>query len=256
MTVSRSLTPPPLRDDCFALPRGTEWTPVDTALAQLRDRLSVVVGAQSVATADAAGRVLADDVRAVRSNPPAANSAVDGYGVTWAETGSGAQQMPLVDGRAAAGDPFDQSVPAGHAVRILTGAILPDGVDTVILQEDVTTDGAHIAFRGPLRGGANARKAGEDCAKGEVILQAGRVLTPADLALATATGVATLPVRDRLSVAVLSTGDELCEAGSDAGPSRTYDANRPMLLELARRWGCDCVDLGIVADNRDALRAA
>ena len=158
------LQPPPLRNDCFALPPGVDWTPVDDALGLLRDRLSPVTASQSVPLSAALGRVLAEDVIASRSNPPQANSAVDGYGFA-GPAGAGAHVLPLVAGRAAAGVPHDGSVPAGKAIRILTGAALPPGVDTVIMEEDVTAEPFRIAFHGPLKAGANARRAGEDIAE-------------------------------------------------------------------------------------------
>jgi molybdopterin molybdotransferase len=140
-------------------------------------------------------------------------------------------------------------------VRVLTGAALPEGVDTVILQEDVTLGQGRIAFRGGLKRGANTRRAGEDVAAGAVVLEAGRVLTPADLALCAAVGLADLPVFARLRVAVLSTGDEVVEPGAAAGEGQIYDANRPMLLALLRQMGHEAVDLGRVSDDRAALRA-
>ncbi|MDG1788123.1 MAG: molybdopterin-binding protein [Paracoccaceae bacterium] len=250
------LQPPPLRNDCFALPAGVDWTPVEIALSLLRDRMQVVKATVNCPSAQAQGRILATPVSALRSNPPEANTAVDGYGFDYAATGAGTQVLPLVAGRAAAGAPFAGKVPAGHAVRMLTGAALPDGVDTVVLDEDVTASTTHIAFRGPLKRGANTRQAGEDIVKGAVALPAGRLLTPADLALLSAVGCAQVPVRKRLRVAVLSTGDELLEAGQVPGPGQIFDANRPMLLSLATRWGFEPVDLGRVGDDRDALRAA
>ncbi|MQQ08753.1 molybdopterin molybdenumtransferase MoeA [Epibacterium sp. SM1979] len=248
-----TLKPPPLRNDCFALPAGVNWTPVDAALALLRDRLHAVTEVEQVALGAALGRVLAEDVVAQRSNPPLPNSAVDGYGFAGGLP-EGEHVIPLAQGRAAAGLAFEGVVPAGEAIRILTGASLPKGVDTVILEEDVTTDGQSIACRGPLRQGANARKAGEDVAAGEVILAAGRRLTPADLALISATGGAELPVRKPLRVGVLSTGDELVEAGQTARPGQIFDANRPMLLGLVERMGHHALDLGRVIDDRATLR--
>ncbi|GAB5437932.1 molybdopterin-binding protein [Falsiruegeria mediterranea] len=249
------LSPPPLRNDCFALPAGVNWTPVDEALALLRDRLTPVTAAEDVAIGDALGRVLARDVVALRSNPPQANSAVDGYGFSGAVP-EGAHVLPLMQGRAAAGVPYAGAVPAGTALRVLTGAALPKGVDTVILEEDVNANDGQIAFRGPLKQGANARKAGEDVVAGDVALTAGRVLTPADLALLSATGVARVHVRKPLRVAVISTGDELVDPGQPAGEGQIFDANRPMLLSMVRRFGAETIDMGRVADDRAALRAA
>ena len=247
------IKPPPLRNDCFALPAGVNWTPVEDALALLRDRLAPVTGVATATLAEAAGRVLAEDVVAVRSNPPQANSAVDGYGFSGGAT-EGEHVLPVHDGRAAAGVPFDGVVPAGSALRILTGAALPVGVDTVILEEDVTAQDRQIAFRGPLKAGANTRKAGEDVVAGDVALNAGRILTPADVALLAAVGVSTVPVRDRLRVAVLSTGDEVVEPGTDAAPGQIFDANRPMLLAMLDKFGFEAIDMGRVADDRAALR--
>ncbi|CUH87760.1 Molybdopterin molybdenumtransferase [Phaeobacter sp. CECT 5382] len=249
-----TLKPPPLRNDCFALPAGVDWTPVDEALALLRDRLDVVTGREILPLGQALGRVLACDVLARRSNPPQPNTAVDGYGFAGAVP-EGAHVLPLVQGRAAAGLAYEGEVPAGRAIRILTGAALPAGVDTVILEEDVTLGAEEIAFHGPLKQGANTRKAGEDVAAGDVILSAGRVVTPADLALATATGLAEFEVYQPLRVGVLSTGDELRDVGQTAAPGQIYDANRPMLLALLGQMGFTPVDLGRVRDDRAALRA-
>ncbi|WP_209506714.1 MULTISPECIES: gephyrin-like molybdotransferase Glp [unclassified Ruegeria] len=248
-----NIAPPPLRNDCFALPAGVEWTPVDDALAYLRDVLHPITSVEVVALNKASGRILAEDVTAQRSNPPQPNTAVDGFGFA-GPVSDGPQVLPLVDGRAAAGIPFEGDVPAGKAVRVLTGAALPDGVDTVILEEDVTVKDGHIAFHGPLKQGANTRQAGEDVAAGDLALPTGRRLTPADLALLTALGIAEVKVRKPLRVAVVSTGDELVDAGECAGPGQIFDANRPMLLSLVERLGFVPVDMGRVSDDRDALR--
>ncbi len=247
-----ALVPPRLRDDCFAMPQGVAWIPVDTALDRLRSGLAVVTGAEGIALSRAGGRVLAEDVVAGRSNPPVANAAVDGYGFAHAALGTGVQHLPLVAGRAAAGVPFAHRVPAGRAIRILTGAALPDGVDTVVLEEDCATDGAQVAFDGPVKPRANTRAAGEDVVAGAKILSAGHILRAPDLALLAAVGVRSVSVRRRLRVGVLSTGDEIVTR--DAAPHQIYDANRPMLLALVAGWGCEAVDLGHVGDDADALR--
>ena len=248
------IKPPPLRNDCFALPAGTHWTPVDEALATLRERLGPVTSSEVLPLKQSLGRVLAEDVIALRSNPPLPNTAVDGYGFA-GPIPEGPKVLPLIDGRAAAGIPFDGTVPAGMAIRVLTGAPLPQGVDTVILEEDVNCDGSQIAFHGPLKKGANARRAGEDVRASDVIFAKGRGVTPADLALAAATGLSELPVRQQLRVGVLSTGDELVEVGDKAGKGQIYDANRPMLIGLLQQMGFAAVDLGRVKDDRDALEA-
>jgi molybdopterin molybdotransferase len=145
-------------------------------------------------------------------------------------------------------------VPNGHAVRILTGALLPEGVDTVVLEEDCSTDGARVAFEGPVKKGANTRKAGEDVAAGDVVVRSGVRLGAPDMALLAATGVTEVEAFRPLRVGVLSTGDEIVAPAATADPARTYDANRPMLLSLVRDWRMEAVDLGHVADDRGALR--
>ncbi|MEJ6396840.1 molybdenum cofactor synthesis domain-containing protein [Yoonia sp. 208BN28-4] len=251
--ASQQLKPPPLRNDCFAMPQGAYWTPVDDALDHLRTHLKPVCGVTDVALDQAAGRILAAPVIAARSHPPAPNAAVDGYAFAGAKP-AGPHQLPLVTGRAAAGQPYDGTVPEGHAVRILTGASLPAGADTVILQEDVTTDGRQVAFHGPLKQGANARKAGEDMQAGQTVLSARHRLTPADLAKVAATGVGRVTVYKPLRVGVLSTGDELVTAGDTATADQIFDANRPMLCATVAAWGYEVVDLGKAPDNQDALR--
>ena len=246
--------PPPLRNDCFAMPQGAHWTPVDEALNHLRANLRCVKAIKTIPTNKAAGRVLGADVIVARSHPPTPNSAVDGYGFA-GPAPSGELTYTLVAGRAAAGDPLGEIVPAGHAVRILTGAALPDGVDTVVLQEDVAVNNGHVSFHGPLKHGANARRAGEDMTSGQTVLRVGRVVTSADVATITACGVGNVAVRRRLRVGILSTGDELAQAGAQARTDQIYDANRPMLCAIAKAWGYKAIDLGCAPDDRAQLRA-
>ncbi len=248
------LKPPRLKNDCFALPRGVNWMPVDDALASLRDGLVPIVGLETLALDQALHRVLAADVTAKRSNPPGANSAVDGFGFVQSAIGSGAQVLRLVPGRAAAGAPYLGAVPSGQAVRILTGALLPDGVDTVVMQEDVSEHEGHVAFEGPVKARSNTRKAGEDINAGEVALMKGRQIRPPEIALLLATGVTQVSVHRRLRIGVLSTGDEIGSPGRDSSPTKTYDANRPMLLGVVAKWGYSPVDLGHAPDDRNALR--
>ena len=249
-------TLPKLRNDCFALPSGVDWTPVDEALERLRSSVVPVVGTETQPLSGSVGRVLSADVFAPRANPPGANSAVDGYGFRFDESTNGATELPLVAGRAAAGAPFSEAVPKGHAIRILTGALLPEGIDTVVLEEDCSVEDQKVFFKGMIKQGSNTRQSGEDVEAGQKILEASRCLRPPDIALLAATGIVELDVFRKLKVGVLSTGDELVEPGSDEDQSMTYDANRPMLLSLLSRWGHKAVDLGHVADDRDGIQSS
>ncbi|MDH5797854.1 MAG: molybdopterin-binding protein [Paracoccaceae bacterium] len=249
------MRPPRLRNDCFALPAGVDWVPVDDALNILRDQLSSVVGTEILPLSAAIGRVLAVEAVALRASPPGPNSAVDGYGVAHAVVVEGDNVLPLAEGRSAAGVPFAGKVPHGQALRILTGALLPDGVDTVILQEDVALRQGHLAFEGPMRIGANTRRAGEDVDAGQIVLAAGSVLTPQGAALLASVGCSDVKVYRPLRVGVLSTGDEIAAPGSTLSPEKTYDANKPMLLGIIEAWGYRAVDLGHVPDDPGLLRA-
>jgi len=248
---------PPLKDDCFALPEGTHWTPVDEALAHLRAEMRCVVGVETVPVARASARILAENVVAQRSNPPYANAAVDGYGFAFAGlVAAGLQALPLVEGRSAAGVPFSGVVPLGQAVRILTGASLPEGVDTVIMQEDVQVDAGVLRFESGIKPGANCRAMGEDILAGAIALEASTRLGPQEMGLAVALGVAEVKVFKRLRVGVMSTGDELRQPGEAATAHQIYDANRPMLLAQLQDWGFEAVDMGAVGDSVEAVATA
>jgi len=248
---------PRLSDDCFALPAGTNWTPVDDALAHLRRHMDCIAPSEILPITAAAGRVLAVDAKAARSNPPFANAAVDGYGFAAASLSrAGLERLKLVDGRSAAGAPFAGVVPVGHAVRILTGASLPEGVDTVIMQEDVQAEDGALRFESGIKAGANCRDKGEDVDAGAVALAAGVALGPQQLGLLVALGVSEVEVYQRLRVGVISTGDELRQPGQAATAHQIFDANRPMLLETIQSWGFEPVDLGAVGDQRSRVEQA
>ena len=244
---------PKLRNDCFALPAGLHWTPVDEALSLLEARLQTVVPIEVCAVEACDGRILAQAVMAPRSHPPCANSAVDGYAFSGGLT-LGAHCLDLKDGRSAAGEAFGGVVSAGQALRILTGAALPEGADTVLLQEDVTVEDGKLYVYGPLKAGANARKAGEDVARGAEIFEAGHRVQPQDIGVLISVGVAEVEVFKPLRVAIISTGAELCAPGDVVRSDQIFDANRPMLQAVLWRWGMDVVDMGIVPDNVELVR--
>jgi len=246
----------PLRNDCFALPPGVNWTPVEEALERLRSRLHPVVGVEyAVPLSQVNGRILASDVHAPRAHPPSNNSAVDGYAFAGPLTNVPCA-LPLIDGRSAAGEPYMERVPDGHAIRILTGAVIPAGTDTVVLEEDCDLRDGQLHLNGTLRAGANARKAGEDIKAQDRILTAGTRLTPTQISVLASVGIGSVDVYHRLRVGVLSTGDEVKPVGSAVTDWQIYDANRPMLNALVAQLGYELVDLGHVLDRAEAVKAA
>ena len=222
-----------LSDDCFAF--GGALLSVDDALARIDARVVAVVDAETLPVREAAGRVLARDLVATMDLPPHANSAVDGYAVAYADLLPDCDTVLPVGGRAAAGHPLDRALRRGEAIRIFTGAPMPEGADTVLMQEDCIVSDRQVRLKPGIREGANRRHAGEDIALGETALAAGRRLGSADLGLAAALGRHELPVFRRLRVALLSTGDEVREPGIELPPGAIYDANRFMLGRAARR---------------------
>jgi molybdopterin molybdotransferase len=243
-----------LSNDCFAF--GGELMSVDDATALIASRLSPTAAAETVPLIEADGRVLAEDIAAPLDLPPFDNSAVDGYAVRFADLAADGETVLAVVGRIAAGAALERPVPARGAVRIFTGAPLPAGLDTVFMQEDVGVAGDAVVLPVGLKPGANRRLAGEDIARGGTALAAGHRLSPRDIGLIAALGIAAVPVRTPLRVAVFSTGDEVISPGEPLGPAKLYDANRFMLQAMLRRLGCRATDLGILRDEPRALARA
>ncbi len=248
-----------LQKEKVALPRGVHWTPVNDALDQLKKNIQAIRKIEKIATKRAVGRVLGTVVRALEDNPPFTNSAIDGFGFKGPTTNH-KTQLHKISGFAAAGAPFDGSVPSGKTVKIFTGAILPPGVDTVLLEEDVDeSDGDSITFRVPLGIGANTRSFGEDVRKGKKLFDIGHKIRPQDLAILIATGNSEVDVLQTLQVAIFSTGTELVELElpkkrKNNRLGQIYDSNRPMLSSIIKGWGFDVVDYGIIPDNAKWLK--
>jgi molybdopterin molybdotransferase len=243
-----------LSDDCFAF--GGPLMSIDDAVSIITARVKPVMETEPVALLAADGRVLASDVAAPLPLPPFTNSAVDGYAVRSNDLPHGAEAVWPVTGRVAAGAAAMPIAPA-HAMRIFTGAPMPDGADTVFMQEDVRVAGDdRVVLPAGLKPGANVRPAGEDIALGAVALKAGQRLRPQHVAVAAAFGLTELKVRRRIRVAVFSTGDELATPGAPRAPSQLYDSNRVMLLAMLKRLGCEVSDLGIFDDRRAPLASA
>ena len=240
-----------LNDDCFAF--GSALLTVAGALAEIEARVTPVVETETVPLSAAAGRILARDIIATMNLPPHDNSAVDGYAVAHADLIPDRNTVMPVTGRAAAGHPLDRPAHRGEAIRVFTGAPMPAGTDTVMMQEDCHVEEGRVRLKPGLRKGANRRHAGEDIAEGEVALPAGQRLRAPDLGLAAALGHRELCVFRPLRVALLSTGDEVRDPGAPLPPGAIYDANRFMLAALLTGLGCAVSDFGIRPDREAAL---
>jgi molybdopterin molybdotransferase len=243
-----------LSADCFA--HGGSLMSLEDALALIDQRTQMVAGAEGVPLKEALGRILAEDVVAPLDVPPHANSAVDGYAVRFEDLAPDGETMLRLVGRAAAGHPERRQLGPGEAIRIFTGAVMPDGADTVMMQEDCRVEGARVAIPPGIKRGANRRRVGEDVEAGAVALAAGLRLRPQEIGLAAALGLAALPVRTRLTAALFSTGDEIVEPGQAPSPGRIYDSNRYTLGALLSGLGVVVTDLGILPDREAVIRQA
>lgn len=200
---------------------------------------------------DAHGLVLAQDLAALRTQPPAANSAMDGYAVRAADVAQAPVTLDII-GEIAAGHPFHGTVGAGQAARIFTGGVMPAGSDTVVIQEHTTRDGDKVTVKKPTAKTRNVRNAGIDFSQGDALLAKGRRLTDRDLMLAAAMNYPRLAVHRRPKVAVLGTGDELVPPGSTTKPGQIVYSNGFALLALVRSEGAEPIDLGVVGDSIEA----
>jgi molybdopterin molybdotransferase len=243
-----------LTDDCFAF--GGRLIPLEDTTRLLLDRFATVAGVERVLLAAAAGRVLAEDMVAPISVPAETNSAVDGYAVHFDDLSGAVETVLPLQGRATAGHPLQTAVPRGYAARVFTGAVMPDGPDTVLMQEDCVATATEVRIRPGIKRGANRRPAGEDVMAGSTVLRAGRRVGPPELGLVASLGQASVMVRGRLRAALFSTGDELAEPGATRARGQIYDSNRAMVGCLLARAGVIVTDGGILPDRPEPLRAA
>jgi molybdopterin molybdotransferase len=244
-------------NDCFVAP--DKLIPLDDALAQLAARLSPVTGTEELPLADCAGRTLAVDVTARVTAPAFSNAAMDGFAFRFADLAIGRSCLKIAD-RIAAGHPSSHAFVAGEAARIFTGAPMPAGLDSVVMQEDCKTETKggvdYVVLPDDVKAGANVHPVGLDFAAGSVVVKAGRRLRPQDVGIAAASGHAKLTVYHRLKVAVFSTGDEIVEPGEPLRPGAIYSSNRHALMAWAGGLGCAIEDLGNLPDNLDVTAQA
>tara|TARA_B100000676_G_scaffold189973_1_gene186803 strand:+ start:5327 stop:6583 length:1257 start_codon:yes stop_codon:yes gene_type:complete len=243
-----------LTDDCFA--HGDRLMTADEALALIADVAKPVTDPEEVGLDAAPGRILAHDVVSERDVPPHPNAAVDGYAVFHEDLDPDGETRLPVTGRVPAGHALGRPARHNEAIRIFTGAPMPDGLDTVLMQEDTRLEDDHVVLPSGIRRGANRRHAGEDIKSGATILKAGHRLKPQDVGLAASAGITSLPCYTKLKVALFSTGDEVTEPGEPLKPGAIYDANRYAVAGLLRGLGCDVTDLGILPDEGPDTRQA
>ena len=248
-----------LSDDCFAF--GGPMMSVDEAVGIIAAKVTAVDDVETVPLTAADGRVLARDITAPLALPPFTNAAVDGYAVRSGDLPLAEEQTFQIVGRVQAGASAGEAVGPRQAIRIFTGAPMPEGAGTVFMQEDVRLDErGGVVLPAGLKPGANVRPAGEDIPLGHRALKAGRRLRPQDVALAAAFGLTQIEVLRRIRVAVFSTGNEVVSPGAPRAPAQLFDSNRFMLMAMLARLGCEVGDLGILRDDRaslaDGLRSA
>ncbi|MCT4702513.1 molybdopterin molybdotransferase MoeA [Enterobacteriaceae bacterium H20N1] len=228
--------------------------PLETALEQMLSRIVPVTESQTLPLLQAAGRVTANPVTSPIDVPGFDNSAMDGYAVRMADIAAGGA-LPVA-GKAFAGQPFNDEWPAGACVRIMTGAPLPAGAQAVVMQEETEVTETGVRFNAPVKNGQNIRLRGEDIRSGASVLPAGKKLTAAELPLIASLGVADVTVLRKVRAAVFSTGDELRLPGQPLGDGQIYDTNRLAVHLMLDQLGCEVIDLGIIKDDPEALRAA
>ncbi|MBB3065342.1 molybdopterin molybdotransferase MoeA [Limibacillus halophilus] len=247
-----------LSDDCFA--HGGRLMPLAEALSAIAERSVVLCDSEVQPLADCLGRILAEPLVCAFDVPPHANSAVDGYAVFHADLSADRETRLPVTGRVAAGTSLGRAAKPGEAIRIFTGAPLPEGPDTVMMQEDCRLEGDTVIIAPGIKKGANSRRAGEDIKAGSQVLVPGQRLRAQDLGQAAAAGNTALKVYRPLRIALFSTGNELRQPGTALEPGSIYDSNRFTLLGLLKGLGCTITDLGILPDRhaviRDALEVA
>jgi molybdopterin molybdotransferase len=228
---------------------------VEEALARVLASAEAPLEEEKVTLEAAYGRVLARDVKALRTQPPFSNSAMDGYALRAADAASAPATLTVI-GESAAGHAFQGAVGPGDAVRIFTGAPMPDGADTIVIQEDVQREGERIRLSMTVPTGDNLRPAGMDFHAGDILIPAGRRLGPRDVALAAAANQTGLTVRRRARVAILATGDELVAPGGELGPAQIVASNNFAVAGVVDAYGGVAIDLGIAVDELNATKAA
>ncbi|VAX12929.1 Molybdopterin molybdenumtransferase [hydrothermal vent metagenome] len=229
---------------------------LDQALEQILASITPIESVETQAIMDAFGHILAESIHSPLNVPPYQNSAMDGYAVRGADLPAHGDTTLELIGTSWAGTPFANEVGEKQCVRIMTGAKMPEGADTVIMQEDVQKTEQQITIGDEHRGGQHVRHIGEDIRKGEEVLQPGKLLKAAELGLLASLGIAEVQVRRPLKAAFFSTGDELCAIGEPLQEGQIYDSNRYTIFGMLKGLGVEIHDLGVIRDQREEVEAA
>lgn len=243
-----------LLDDCFL--HDKDRMRHDDAIALILERTSPVTDAETIVLSQAHGRVLAEQHVARQNIPAFNNAAVDGYALAGADLDPAGDAKFTVVMRIAAGHAPERALKKREAARIFTGAVMPDGADTCVMQEDAAVDGTGLVVPKGLKPGANTRLAGEDVREGETVLQPGQRLRPQDVAAIASGGAGRIKVFARLKVGLISTGDEIVRPGNTLGDGKVYDSNYHLLRGLLNTVGAEPVDYGVIPDDRSRVERA
>jgi molybdopterin molybdotransferase len=230
--------------------------PVGKARELIRQFLTPITGTQRVPIRDALGRILAEDVLSPANVPAHRNSAMDGWAVRFADLKSAGETALTEAGASFAGKPYGKAIDAGECVRIMTGGVVPEGADTIVMQERARIDGKRIYIPAGFKKGQHVREAGEDLKAGAAALRKGQPVRPAELGLIASLGIGEVSVYRRLRVAFFSTGDELRSIGTTLAEGQIYDSNRYTIYGMLTRLGCEVYDLGVVPDDPAQLERA
>lgn len=229
---------------------------VDEAKQKILGNVSIIEGQEKLAIRQSLDRVLDCDIQSTINVPPYDNSAMDGYAINSNDLPDEGEARLTLAGKSMAGNPFTGTLNKGEAVRIMTGAVMPVGADTVIMQEHVQTDDDAIIITNGHNKGDHVRYIGEDMKTGDTVLHSGKLVTPAELGLLASLGIPEIKVKRKCRVAFFSTGDELRSVGEPLEKGQIYDSNRYTLYGMLKRLNIELIDMGVIADDRDAVREA
>jgi len=243
-----------MKQDCDQM--ATELLSVAEAKQNILDNVTIINGQEKLAIRQTLNRILDTDIQSTINVPPYDNSAMDGYAINSDDLPSSGETELKVIGKSFAGRPYNGKLNTDEAIRIMTGAVIPDGADTIIMQEHATATDSSILISCGHHKGEHVRRIGEDMKIGDTVLTRGKLITPSELGLFASLGIPEIPVKRKCRVAFFSTGDELKNVGEPLGEGQIYDSNRYTLYGMLERLNIDLIDMGVIPDERNAVRSA